>query len=62
MTDNNTPAGSTAPSAEYEDEDYDVVNAERIEGVDDDDETADDEPEDVDYEEDVRFDVPPWAV
>ena len=52
-----TPADSTAPSAEYEDEDFDVVNAEQIEGVEDDEETADDaDPQDVAYEDetDVR--------
>lgn len=54
--DGTTPAGSTAPSAEYEDEDYDVVNAERIEGVEDDEETAEEDPEDVGYEdEEVRL-------
>jgi hypothetical protein len=52
MGDSVTPAAS-----EYEDEDFDVVNAERIEGVEDDDDTADEDPQDVAYEEDeeVRF-------
>ena len=52
MTDTNTPAAS-----EYEEEEYDVVNAERIEGVDDDEDTADEDPQDVAYEDEmgVRF-------
>lgn len=40
-----TPGASTAPSgADYDDDDYDVVNAEQIEGVaaDDDDENTED--------------------
>jgi hypothetical protein len=41
-----TPGASTAPSgADYDDDDYDVVNAEQIEGVAEDD---DEDTEDVD--------------
>jgi hypothetical protein len=60
MTDSVTPAASTAPSAEYEDEDYDVVNAERIDGVEeDDDDTADEDAdvEDTPFEEEEDEDV-----
>jgi hypothetical protein len=63
MADSATPVGSTAPSAEYEDEDFDVVNAERIEGVEEDEDTADEDPQDVAYEEDgeVRPSAPGLA-
>ena len=47
--------GTATPenASEYEDEDFDVVNAERIEGVDDDEDTAEEhDPEDAPYEED----------
>jgi hypothetical protein len=53
MADTNTPIGSTAPS-EYEEEDFDVVNAERIEGVEDDEDTAEEDPQDVAYEDEME--------
>jgi hypothetical protein len=58
MTESVTPAPSTAPSAEYEDEDYDVVNAECIDGVEDDEDTADEHDfEDTPFEEEEDQDV-----
>jgi hypothetical protein len=52
MTDSVTPGASTAPSGEYDDDDY--LNAERLEGVEDDEDTADEDPDEVlsDVEED----------
>jgi hypothetical protein len=55
-----TPGASTAPSgAEYDDDDYDVVNAEQIEGVaaDDDDENTEDVDEVASDDDVVRLPV-----
>lgn len=52
-----TPGASTAPSgADYDDDDYDVVNAEQIEGVaaDDDDENTEDVDEVASDDDAVR--------
>lgn len=57
-----TPGASTAPSgADYDDDDYDVVNAEQIEGVaaDDDDENTEDVDEVASDDDIVR---PPRVV
>jgi hypothetical protein len=55
-----TPGASTAPSgADYDDDDYDVVNAEQIEGVgaDDDDENTEDVDEVASDDDVVRLPV-----
>jgi hypothetical protein len=56
MVDSVTPGASTAPS-ELDDDDYDVVNAEQLDGVDDDEETNDEDVDEVasDEEDAVRF-------
>ena len=49
-----TPADSTAPPTEnnLSDDDYDVVNAERMEGIEEEEETAEEAPEDDGFEDD----------
>lgn len=62
MVDSVTPGASTNPSgADYDDDDYDVVNAEQIEGVaaEDDDENTEDVDEVASDDDVVR---PPFVV